>query len=181
MVEDSLLLWRFKNGSEDALCRIYEKYRSTLLKLAAALTNDTIAAEDIVQDVFVSFAQSGERLIVSGNLHGYLATSVANRVRNRYRAGQARQKAGMGEAAPAPSDSKTPEQWASYSEELKKLNDALAQVPYEQREVILLHVHGAMRFRAIAKLQKVSLNTVQSRYRYGIEKLRSIFDSELDE
>jgi RNA polymerase sigma-70 factor (ECF subfamily) len=181
MVEDSLLLWRFKNGSEDALCRIYEKYRSTLLKLAVALVNDTAAAEDIVQDVFVSFAQSGERLRVSGNLHGYLATSVANRVRNRYRAGQGQQKVGTDKGAGVPSDSKTPEQWASYSEELKKLNDALAQLPYEQREVILLHVHGAMRFRAIAQSQKVPLNTVQSRYRYGIEKLRSILDSEPDE
>jgi len=181
MVEDNLLLWRFKNGSEDALCRIYGKYRSTLLKLAVALVNDTAAAEDIVQDVFVSFAQAGERLRVSGNLHGYLATSVANRVRNRYRAKQGQQKVGMDEAAAVPSDSKTPERWVSYSEELKKLNDALAQVPYEQREVILLHVHGAMRFRAIAQSQKVSLNTVQSRYRYGIEKLRSILDSEPDE
>jgi len=181
MVEDSLLLWRFKNGSDDALCRIYEKYRSTLLKLAVALTNDTAVAEDIVQDVFVSFAQAGERLRVSGNLQSYLATSVANRVRNRYRAKQAQQKAGPGEVAGALSDSKTPEQWASYSEEIKKLNNALAQLPYEQREVILLHVHGSMRFRAIARSQKVSLNTVQSRYRYGIEKLRSILDSEPDE
>jgi RNA polymerase sigma-70 factor (ECF subfamily) len=181
MVEDNLLLWRFKNGSEDALCRIYEKYRNTLLKLAVALVNDTAAGEDIVQDVFVSFAQAGERLRVSGNLHGYLATSVANRVRNRYRAKQEQQKVGMDEASQLPSDSKTPEQWASYGEELTKVNDALAQVPYEQREVILLHVHGAMKFRAIAESQSVSVNTALSRYRYGIEKLRSILNSEPDE
>jgi RNA polymerase sigma factor (sigma-70 family) len=125
-----------------------------------------------------SFAQSGERLKVSGNLHGYLATSVANRVRNRYRAKQEQQKVGMDRAGQVPSDLKTPEQWASYGEELKKVNDALAQVPYEQREVILLHVHGAMRFKVIAESQSVSVNTALSRYRYGIEKLRSVLNSE---
>lgn len=181
MIEDRLLLWRFKRGSEGALCRIYEKYRNTLLKLAATLANDTIAAEDIVQDVFVSFAQSGERLMVSGNLRGYLAASVANLVRNRHRAKQEQQRIGIDNAGLIPSESKTPEQWASYSEDIIKVNDALAQLPYEQREVILLHVYGAMRFRVIAESQGISLNTVLSRYRYGIEKLRSIFDSELDE
>ena len=58
MIEDGLLLWRFKNGNEDALCRIYEKYRTRLLKLANALSNDKELADDVVQDVFVSFAQS---------------------------------------------------------------------------------------------------------------------------
>ena len=58
MIEDRLLLWRFKNGNENALCRVYEKYRTCLLKLASALSNDRDLAEDVVQDVFVSFAQS---------------------------------------------------------------------------------------------------------------------------
>ena len=88
MVEDRLLLWRFKKGNEGALRRVYEKYRTRLLKLANALSNDKDLAEDVVQDVFVSFAQSAGRLRVDGNLRAYLATSVANRVRNRFRDGQ---------------------------------------------------------------------------------------------
>ena len=55
MLEDKLLIWRFKGGSRDAFRRIYEKYESFLLTLAANLLGDGSAAEDVVQDVFVSF------------------------------------------------------------------------------------------------------------------------------
>ena len=61
MIEDKLLIWRFKCGSAGALCRIYKKYKNNLLKLATALLNETTVAEDVVQDVFVSFAQSAEK------------------------------------------------------------------------------------------------------------------------
>ena len=62
MLEDELLKWRFKCGSRDALSRIYEKYLNHMLTLAMGLLNDMNMAEDIVHDVFVSFAQSASRL-----------------------------------------------------------------------------------------------------------------------
>jgi len=57
----------------------------------------------------------------------------------------------------------------------------MAQLPYEQREVIILHLMSDMRFRAIAGTQGVSISTVQSRYRYGLNKLRTLLDSEVKE
>jgi RNA polymerase sigma-70 factor (ECF subfamily) len=173
MVEDKLLLWRFKNGSEDALCRIYQKYRTHLLKLASALSHDTGLAEDVVQDVFVSFAQSAGRMKVNGNLRAYLATSVANRIRNKIRDGRNEQYVSLDDAAVVASKAKGPDQWVVYSEDMQKVNDVLGQLPYEQREVLLLHVHGGMKFKSISELQQVSINTVLSRYRYAIEKLRA--------
>jgi RNA polymerase sigma factor (sigma-70 family) len=173
MVEDRLLLWRLKNGNEDALCRIYEKYRTCLLKLANALSNDKDLAEDVVQDVFVSFAQSVKRLRIGGNLRAYLATSVANRVRNSFRDDRRSQHVSLDSTDAMASQSRTPQQWATYSENMQKVNDALEQMPYEQREVLLLHVHGGMKFKAISQLRNLSINTVQSRYRYAVEKLRA--------
>jgi len=67
IVEDKLLIWRFKRGSRNALQRIYEKYVVCLVTLAAALLNDVSTAEDIAHDVFVSFAQSAERLRLEGS------------------------------------------------------------------------------------------------------------------
>ncbi|MHC4890844.1 MAG: sigma factor-like helix-turn-helix DNA-binding protein, partial [Planctomycetota bacterium] len=54
-----------------------------------------------------------------------------------------------------------------------------SQLPYAQRELIILHLQSKMRFRQIAKSKGVSANTIQSRYRYGLNKLRSILDGEL--
>jgi RNA polymerase sigma-70 factor (ECF subfamily) len=180
MIEDKLLIWKFKRGSSDALSRIYEKYKNNLLKIASGLSNDTAAADDIVHDCFVSLAQSPEKLRVNGNLKSYLATCVANRVRNANLARQRRETTGLNDADPAVSNSKRPEQWIITGERLRQLNDALAQIPYEQREVIILHLQAGMKFRAIAKSQNLSINTVQSRYRYGLDKLRSILDSEAE-
>ena len=179
MIEDKLLIWRFKRGSSDALCRIYKKYKDNLLRLAFALLNDTSAAEDIVHDCFVSFAQSTEKLKLNGSLKSYLATCVVNRVRNANIARQRQETAGLNEAESAVSNSKRPEQWIICSEQLRQLNNALAQLPHQQREVIILHLQGGMKFKAIAELQDVSINTVQSRYRYGLDKLRSILNSEV--
>ncbi len=178
MIEDKLLIWRFKRGSSDALCHIYKKYKDNLLRLASALLNDTTAAEDIVHDFFVSFAQSPEKLKLNGSLKSYLATCIVNRVRNANKARQRQEAAGLNETESAESNSKRPEQWIIDSEKLRQLNDALAQLPEQQREVIILHLQGGMKFKAIAELQGVSINTVQSRYRYGLDKLRSIFESE---
>jgi RNA polymerase sigma-70 factor (ECF subfamily) len=178
MIEDRLLIWKFKRGNSEALCRICEKYKGNLLRLASALLSDTAAAEDIVHDCFVSFAQSSQRLRVNGNLKSYLAASVANRARNWNRAKQCRANTSLNEARAIVSSLKRPEQWIIYNEQLGQLNNALAQLSYEQREVIILHLHGEMKFRAIAELQGVSINTVQSRYRYGLDKLRSLLDSE---
>ncbi len=180
MIEDKLLIWRFKHGSADALCRIYKKYKDNLLRLASALLNDTSAAEDIVHDFFVSFAQSPEKLKLNGSLKSYLATCVANRVRNANIARRRQETAGLNEAESAVSNSKRPEQWIICSEQLRQLNNAFAQLPEQQREVIILHAQGGMRFKAIAELQDVSINTIQSRYRYGLDKLRSILDSEAE-
>ncbi len=179
MIEDKLLIWRFKCGSSDALSRIYKKYKDNLLRLAFALLNDTSGAEDIVHDCFVSFAQSVEKLKLNGNLKSYLATCVANRVRNANKTRQRQETTGLNEAESAVSNSKRPEQWIICSEQLRQLNDALAQLPEQQREVIILHLQGGMKFKAIAELQDVSINTIQSRYRYGLDKLRSILDSEV--
>lgn len=179
MVEDRMLIWRFKLGNRDALRRIYEKYKNDLLKLAVALTNDVSASEDVVQDVFVSFAQSAARIQTSGNLKKYLATCVANRIRNRKRDKQRHEVSGIDDSDCVISHAKRPEQWAILSEEMELLSDAMVQIPYEQREVIGLYMQGGMTFRQIAKVQNVSINTVQGRYRYGLNKLRSILNSEV--
>ena len=65
------------------------------------------------------------------------------------------------------------------SEQLELLSNAMAQLPEEQREVIALYMQGDMSFKAIARLQNASVNTIQGRYRYGLNKLRTLLNSEV--
>jgi RNA polymerase sigma-70 factor (ECF subfamily) len=178
MLEDELLKLRFKAGSIDALQRIYEKYRDYLLTLAMTLLNDAATAEDVVHDVFVSFAQSGAKFRLHGSLRAYLATCVVNRVRDRTRA-RKRQRQTLDEQMPLESDFDPPDGRILSDERSRLVAWALARLPDEQREVIALHLNGQLKLREIARLQNVPLTTVRGRYRHGIERLRSILNGRL--
>jgi len=178
MLEDKLLVLRCRRGDKDAMRRIYEKYKDYLLTLARGLQGDRTDAEDIVHDAFVAFARSARQFRLTGTLRGYLATCVVNRVRDKIRA-QAR-RAEAGDATPKVRHSNNPARLATESEQVMQLRQALSRLPHEQREVVILHVKGGMKFREIARLQGVSLSTTHGRYRYGLGKLRSLLNSEAE-
>jgi RNA polymerase sigma-70 factor (ECF subfamily) len=77
------------------------------------------------------------------------------------------------------SDSQQPERIAVQTEQAMLIEQAMAQLPYDQQEAVILHLQVGMTFREIAESQGVSVNTVQSRYRYGLEKLRSLLDGKV--
>jgi RNA polymerase sigma-70 factor (ECF subfamily) len=176
MIKDKILVLKFNRGSKDAFRRIYEKYKDDLLGLAVTLLRDKSIAEDVLHDVFVSFAGAVGAFNLSGTLKGYLSTCVANcaRDRNRLKADQ-NVTVDFIELADIVSDG--PPEYAIDCEQSRHLKDLLALLPYEQREVIVLHLHQEMRFREIAEALGLSINTIQSRYRYGLEKLRTILNN----
>jgi RNA polymerase sigma-70 factor (ECF subfamily) len=180
MLEDKLLICKFNRGNRDCLRIIYDKYKDDLVTLAAALLTNVSAAEDVVHDVFVSFIESAEKFRLTGSLKGYLAACVANKARNKNKAERKRTGSSLGETDPATSDSSSPVYSAIFGEELRRLSWALGQLPYEQREVLILRTYSGMKFRTIAKQQNVSVNTVQGRYRYALDKLRSKLNGEVE-
>ena len=177
-MEDKLLVFRCKRGSKEALTRIYEKYKRDLLLLAVALLNDVSIAEDVVHDVFVRFVEDVQNFRLTGSLKGYLLTCTANCVRNRNRAAPSRENIEANPEKSAGYKLEDPAEAVICNEQLQRLSAAMAQLPYEQREVIMLHLHAAMTFDTIAKSQGTSVNTVKSRYRYGLDKLKLILNHE---
>ncbi len=180
-IEDRVLVWRLHRGDAGALSRIYEKYRDDLLRLAASMLNDRAGAEDVVQDTFVGFAGSARTFRLTGSLKGYLATCVANAARNRLKAAVCRRTADIAEAMEQTARGGDPQAWLIASEEFAAVSEAMAELPPEQREVVTLHLYGDMLFKDIARWQETSIKTVQSRYRYALQKLRSSVDREVNE
>ena len=140
--------------------------------MATALLHDTNLAEDVVHDVFCKLIESREKIKPAGSLKSFLGTCVINLARDKLRARQS-QPCDLDEAAATVSDTNGPEHHAIFGEEARILHQALGQLAYEQREVIMLHLRGGMKFREIAALQEISINTAKSRYRYGLDKLRT--------
>jgi RNA polymerase sigma-70 factor (ECF subfamily) len=196
-MEDKLLVLRCRRGSRAALTRIYEKYKADLLLLAMSLLNDKTAAEDVVHDVFLSFVRYLDDFRLTGSLKGYLLTCTANQARNWNKAERVRGRLGVpASAGSGPPAGGTPNRELGdaaqgcmqqpletlvCNEQLETLSAALAELPFEQREILMLHLHGQMTFRAIAQARQISTNTAKSRYRYGIDKLRSILDGKVSQ
>ena len=178
-LEDRLLVWRLNRGDGTALSEVYERCRDDLLRLAGSMLRDAAAAEDIVQDVFVGFAGSARTFRLTGSLKGYLATCVANAARNRIKAAARRRTTDLDNVGGLESRAEHPGRWMMLSEQFERVSGTMAQLPAEQREVISLHVYGDMTFREIARWQQVSIKTVQSRYRYGLGKLRAALNGEV--
>jgi len=175
-MNDEQLIQDLRAGSQEAMRFLYESHKDGLFTLARGLLGDASGAEDVVHDVFIGFVESLHKYHVNGGLGAYLAASVANRARDKLRAVKrhAAKPAGV-EGNEESCD--VPETHAILQEETQRLRQALVQLPYEQREVVLLHLQGDLTFKSIAELQGVSLSTAQGRYRYGLEKLRSLLMS----
>ena len=178
MPNEKILVWRVKHGCKDSMQFIYQRYKDDLLTLARALSNDKTLAEDVVHDVFVAFAESVGKLQLRKSLRAYLAASVRNAVNDRLRS-QKRHTTKEAQVAPMQAQPAAPDHLAAKKEVVQLLRQALGQLPSEQREVVLLHIRTGLTFKQIAALQHISINTAQGRYRYGLEKLRSLLDSEV--
>jgi len=170
--EDRCLARALRNGDSQAVLDIYDTYKDDLVTLAAALLADRAQAEDVVHDVFVTFMARAAAFRLTGSLKGYLCTCVANRARNLNRDGQRRV-----DPPGAPAAACSPAERVADQEHLDRIERALGALPYEQREALVLRVMGQESFKHIAVLQQTSVNTVQGRFRYAMQKLRELLES----
>ncbi|MCK4999825.1 MAG: RNA polymerase sigma factor [Anaerohalosphaera sp.] len=174
------MMIRFNRGDTHALRDIYTLYKNELVSLARALLHDKTIAEDAVHDVFAKLIAKQETLKITSNLRSYLLTAVANAARRRYRSDKGHPELSLDAANVPEIESNNPPQSAAISDEQKQLLEiALAALPYEQREVVLLRHFSDLKFKTIASMQNISINTVMGRYRYGLDKLRSLLNGEL--
>lgn len=175
-MEDKRLIHRCKRGDRDAFCRLYKKYRNLLFTVAVALLRDVHAAEDVVQDVFVRFAERMADFRLTGSLKAYLSVCVANRAKNMLIS--QKKDCALSESRDIPANNPGPEQQIICNEQLQQVAEAMERLPFEQRQIIALHHYSRMSLRDIAQSLELSPNTAKSRYRYGIDKLRQMLMKE---
>lgn len=175
MCEDRQVLKALKRGDNAAWRQIYLKYKDDLLTIARSLVCDVETAEDCLQDVFVSLAS--DKCRIRSNLKGYLLSCVVNRARwhLRKRHTQSNWQVNMRSRIRTQGvDASNPASVVAREDRMQRVARALEKLPLEQREVVVLRLQGDMKFRQIAGMLDITVNTVQSRYRYGMDKLRHL-------
>jgi RNA polymerase sigma factor (sigma-70 family) len=149
---------------------LYRQHGPELLLFAQAVTGERGRAQDAVHQVFLKLIEKGSlRQVVDKK--AYLFACVRNAALNE---GKQRQR-----NAPLDPDAAwfiPPDR--DYAGE-QNLRRALEALPGDQRQVMVLHVWGELTFSQISDLLDLSSNTVASRYRYALAKLRdSMFAKE---
>ncbi|MDI6450935.1 RNA polymerase sigma factor [Anaerobaca lacustris] len=149
---------------------IWQRYADDLLAYLSATLCCRHDAEDVLQTVFARIAGKHHKLARARCLNAYVYRIARNEAvshrRRRLRDG----KNAVPKAA-----------WLVASEAAREQSDlvdllavALARLPESQRQVVVLKVYRDKTFQEIAQLLGISVNTAASRYRYGMERLRTL-------
>jgi RNA polymerase sigma-70 factor (ECF subfamily) len=142
---------------------LYRQHGAALLVFATAISGERSWAQDMVHQVFLKLIENGH-LSRAEDKKAYLFACVRNAVLNEQKLGDRQTSLDTETAWFSPPD-------RDYAGE-QNLRRALAALPDDQRQVVILHVWGELTFSQIGDLLGISSNTVASRYRYALGKLR---------
>jgi len=167
--DDQTLLDRLRAGRQDAFESLYAAHRDWALRLARRLTGDADAALDITQEVFVEMARRPPRLMPDGSLRGWVYAAIRHaaihrrRRSERFRIDQRVGRARRAEKPPLEGPAETHE----------PLRRALAALPDEQRETLLLRTVHALSTCDAAAALGVPEGTIKSRLSKALATLRA--------
>jgi RNA polymerase sigma-70 factor (ECF subfamily) len=153
--------------------RLYDDHAQALFGFLLNLTREEEDTHDLLQEIFIKLARQPDLLRGVREERAFLIRLAHNAAVDLMRRRGARQKyheefgAEM-EPATAFAPSNDPDEQAFRA----AVNEALGDLPPEQRAVVHLKLWEGLTFEGIAEALEIPLNTAASRYRYGLDKLR---------
>ncbi len=153
----------------------YQTYAPRAFSAAFRVLGDAAAAEDVVQDVFVTIWRNPDKFDPGrGSLAGYLAMMARSRAVDRMRSRQARDSAvdRLGRRDERDAVSESPADAVLRRDEGNRALRAVAQLPEAQREAVLLAFGRGLSAAELSDASGVPLGTAKSRLRLGLQKAR---------
>jgi RNA polymerase sigma-70 factor (ECF subfamily) len=150
---------------------IIEEYQNQLFSFAFFRVGIYDIAQDIVQDVFLKFFQNTQTLSSVKNIRTYLLKSISNACID-YKRKYGKIKTENIDFTNDIADNEENIEEKMCIAEFFRIEDLLNELPAEQAEVIKLKFVDGLNFVESAEILNISVNTVKSRYRYGIDKLK---------
>jgi len=165
---DRACLGRLARGDADALDELYRRHSTTAWRHALWVTRSAADADDVVQTVFVRLAGGGVDLLGIRSLRAYLGSMVHHEATRIARRGdEGRAVDGVDPDALVGDDSS-----GELEAERVLLAARIAELPADQREVLVLRAYGGFSFREIGRAVGVSTFTAASRWRLALGRLR---------
>ena len=170
-------IWsRIREGDSVAFAELYDGFASAMFSLSLQILNDRWEAEEVIQDIFSYLWRKPDAFSPEkGKFSSWLLVLTRNRSIDRYRSRKRRtDKAENDEILSSRSDpsQKDASDEATDNDERAHLREAFSELPDEQRRVLELSYFKGMNHVEISEHLDLSLGTVKSRIRLGVEKLR---------
>jgi len=149
--------------------RIIDEHQQQLFSFAFFRVGSYEVAQDIVQDVFIKLYENIQHLSAANNVKAYLLKTISNACTDYIRKNGKIQFVDVENVA----NELTDEDEKRCLSEFLRIDDILNNLPAEQAEILRLKFVDSLNFVEISELLDVNVNTVKSRYKYAIEKLRN--------
>ncbi len=172
---DETLMLAYAAGQVDAFEQLYARHRGPLYRFLDRQLRNSALTDELFQDIWqkVIAARAGWR--PEAAFGTWLFRIAHNRLNDHWRALKHRPPAPIDadERTARVPDPHTPERTLSEFEQRRRLQMALAELPDEQREVLLLRLEQELTLEEIGEITGVGRETVKSRLRYAMDKLRA--------
>lgn len=180
MSPDVELLGKVAEGDMRALSELYDQYSKMIFALATRITRDPTAAEEVVQQVFLSVWQRANRYEPQkGRVSTWLYTITRNLAIDVLRKGKrSKELITDGDVAKIVDDSEktNPLSQSIENERQRLVIQALESIPKAQRMAVYLAYYGGLSHRQIAETLGEPLGTIKTRIQLGLYKLRQTLE-----
>jgi len=168
---DDALMARFCRGEEAAFEALYERHAAVVLAFLQRMVRDAALAEDLLQTTFLSVVRARGRYEPNTTVRAWIFAIAANAGRDALRRRRARREAPAPEGTvEAAADTEEPRDPAAS----RAVQDALMQLPVEQREAVVMHKMHDLSFPEIASALGISTGAAKVRAHRGYLRLREL-------
>ncbi|MGO9991609.1 MAG: RNA polymerase sigma factor [Steroidobacteraceae bacterium] len=178
---DEALLARYARGDAAAFELLYRRHELRIWRYLQRNVGNRATADELMQEVWFAVARDAARYQPSARFTTWLFTIAHNRMIDSIRVNRRQTSLdALGYESQAVRQQLTadpsagPLAAAVAEDQASALNQAMQQLPQEQREAFLLHVEGDLRVEEIATITHSSFETTKSRLRYARAKLREL-------
>ena len=168
---DDVLLRRAAKGDENAFTVLYQRHQASLYRYALRMTGSAWAAEEVVQDVFMTLIRQPKKYDANkGEVGAFLFGITRNRVMKhldrlpRELSLQLQSNSGVSKE---PVDLLTPAVWAERRERVEQVRGAVLSLPAEFREAVVLCELEELSYEEAAERSGCPIGTIRSRLHRG--------------
>ena len=180
---DDELVDAFKQGNSKAFEELVLRYKNSLYQYILAMTRDAGAAEDLLQETFISFFKHADKYQARGKFKAWLFLAARNRTLNFFRdrdklfSLDQTDDEGCDLLSALPDSSPTPAEALSGRETEEQIRRAALALPVRQREMIYLRQYFS--FKEIAQMLQRPLGTVLADCHRAVKKMQTLLAGEV--